>query len=226
MPSNLIHDQVVEALSTALGNARDSGDLSISTIPELTLELPKREEWGDLSSNVAMAIAPKARRAPLEIAELLSARLKTDFKNLFDRVEIAPPGFLNFTIKPSCWIEVLRMIEDRGASFGESQIGKGKRVVVEFVSANPTGPLHVGHGRGAALGHAASNLLQTVGFRVQREYYINDAGRQLRLLGASVFARYLEHHGRTITFPDDGYHGTYIHAVAGCSGPGTRVHSS
>ena len=193
---------------------RDSGDLEITTISEPTVELPKREEWGDLSSNLAMAVAPKARRAPLEVAGLLATTLKADCKELFDRVEVAPPGFLNFTIKPGRWIEVLKMIEDLGTAFGASQVGKDKRVVVEFVSANPTGPLHVGHGRGAALGHAASNLLQTVGYNVQREYYINDAGRQLRLLGASVFARYQEYHGRTVTFPEDGYHGTYINAVS------------
>ncbi|MGB0910739.1 MAG: arginine--tRNA ligase [Nitrospirales bacterium] len=214
MPSNLIHGQVVAALSAALGRARDSGKLSLTNIPVPTVELPKREEWGDLASNVAMTVAPQARRAPLEVAGLLATSLKADCKDLFDQVDVAPPGFLNFTIRPGRWIEVLNMIEDLGTSFGASQIGKGKRVLVEFVSANPTGPLHVGHGRGAALGHAASNLLQTVGYDVQREYYINDAGRQLRLLGSSVFARYQELHGRTVTFPDNGYHGTYIHAVA------------
>ena len=212
--SNLIHDQVVAALLAALGRAKENGDLDIPTLPDPSVELPKREEWGDLSSNVAMAVAPKARRAPMDVAGLLATTLRDEGKNLFDRVDVAAPGFLNFTIKPSCWMDVLKMIEGLGPSFGASQMGKGQRVVVEFVSANPTGPLHVGHGRGAALGHAASNLLETVGYRVQREYYINDAGRQLRLLGASVFARYQEYHGRTVTFPEDGYHGTYIHAVA------------
>ena len=202
------------ALSAALGRAKESGDLGLSTLPDPTVELPKREEWGDLSSNVAMIVAPKVRRPPLEVAGLLATILKADSQDLFDRVDVAPPGFLNFTIHPGRWIEVLKLIEDLGPLFGTSQVGNGERVVVEFVSANPTGPLHVGHGRGAALGHAASNLLQAVGHQVHREYYINDAGRQLRLLGASVFARYQESQGRSVTFPDDGYHGVYIHAVA------------
>ncbi|WP_447970855.1 arginine--tRNA ligase [Nitrospira sp. M1] len=214
MKSDLIHDLVVAALSAALSRAKDSGDLDLSALPALTVELPKREEWGDLSSNVAMLVAPKARRPPLEVAKLLASILKGEGQDLFDRVDVAPPGFLNFTITPSRWIDTLTIIEERGSAFGSSQIGKGQRVLVEYVSANPTGPLHVGHGRGAALGHAASNLLQATGYSVQREYYINDAGRQLKLLGASVFARYQEYHGRPSSFPDDGYHGTYIHAVA------------
>jgi len=214
LKSDLIHDQVVVAVSAALSRAKSRGDLDVEAFPDITVELPKREEWGDLSSNVAMLIAPKAHRPPLEVAKLLASNLEEESGDLFDRIKVAPPGFLNFTIKPSRWIDVLKIIEDLGSTYGSSQTGKGQRVLLEYVSANPTGPLHVGHGRGAALGHAASNLLQAVGYGVQREYYINDAGRQLKLLGASVLARYQEHHGRTVTFPDDGYHGTYIHTVA------------
>ncbi|GJL56843.1 MAG: arginine--tRNA ligase [Nitrospirales bacterium] len=214
MKSDLIHDLVVAALSSALSRAKDSGELDLSTLPALTVDLPKREEWGDLSSNVAMLVAPKVRRPPLEVATVLASILKDEGQDLFDRVDVAPPGFLNFTIHPSRWGDTLKIIEALGSAFGSSQIGKGQRVLVEYVSANPTGPLHVGHGRGAALGHAASNLLQATGYSVQREYYINDAGRQLKLLGASVLARYQEYHGLPFTFPDDGYHGTYIHAVA------------
>ena len=135
MHSSLIHNQVVTALSTALEHVRDSENLTIPSMPEPTVELPKQEKWGDLSSNVAMAVAPKFRRAPLKVAELLATTLKADCDNLFERVDIVPPGFLNFTIKPSRWIEVLSLIEDLGESFGSGQVGKGKRVVVEFVSA-------------------------------------------------------------------------------------------
>ena len=214
MKHGLIQDQVIEALSAALDQAVDSGELILADRPTLTVELPKREEWGDLSSNVAMLVAPKAKRPPLEIAKLLASLIKTAHEDLFDRVEVAPPGFLNFTINPLRWSEVLSLIEELGSAYGSSQIGREQRVILEFVSANPTGPLHVGHGRGAALGHAAANLLATVGYRVQREYYINDAGRQLRLLGLSVYSRYQEYHGRDVTFPEDGYHGTYIRSVA------------
>ncbi|MCA9473807.1 MAG: arginine--tRNA ligase [Nitrospirales bacterium] len=209
-----IQEQVVEALSVALSQAVDNGELSLTDQPVPTIELPKREEWGDLSSNIAMLAAPKAKRPPMEIAGLLASSIKTAREDLFDRVDVAPPGFLNFTINPHRWTEVLPIIEELGPAYGSSQIGKGQRVILEFVSANPTGPLHVGHGRGAALGQAAANLLETVGYRVQREYYINDAGRQLHLLGLSVYSRYQEFYGRTVTFPEDGYHGTYIRSVA------------
>ena len=150
-----------------------------------------------------MALAPKVHRPPLEIAEALAKELQVGSAELFERVEVAAPGFLNFTVKRNRWIDVLRAIETQGQHFGTSEVfGKGERVLVEFVSANPTGPLHVGHGRGAALGNAVSNLLSAAGYEVEREYYINDVGRQLRLLGESVgFARYREHFGQSISFP-------------------------
>jgi arginyl-tRNA synthetase len=121
---------------------------------------------------------------------------------------------LNLTIKPAIWHGVLREIESQGAAYGRADLGQGRRVLVEYVSANPTGPLHVGHGRGAAVGQAVSDLLEAVGYNVVREYYINDAGRQMKLLGASVYARFQELSGRTEQFPEDGYHGAYITAVA------------
>ena len=214
MSTGLVQTQVIAALSEALGRTSRTGSLEASAIPHLTLELPKREEWGDFSSNVAMTLAPKVRRPPLEVAGVIATELKAGASDLFDRIDVAPPGFLNLTIKPDRWIDVLREIESLGESFGTSQRGQGQRILIEFVSANPTGPLHVGHGRGAALGHAVSNLLEAVGHQVEREYYVNDAGRQLRLLGSSVFARYQEVHGRSVSFPEDGYHGSYIRSVA------------
>jgi arginyl-tRNA synthetase len=136
-------------------------------------------------------------------------------EQLFDRVEIIRPGFLNLTVKAALWQEVLREIELQGARYGRwSSLGTGRRVLVEFVSANPTGPLHVGHGRGAAVGHAVVRLLEAIGYDAVGEYYINDAGRQMKLLGASVYARYQELSGRAVEFPEDGYHGSYITAVA------------
>ena len=214
MSAGLVQTQVIAALSEALGRTSSTRDLEASAIPHLTLELPKREEWGDFSSNVAMTLAPKVRRPPLEVAGVIASELKAGGQNLFDRIDVAPPGFLNFTIKPDRWIDVLREVESLGDSYGRSVLGQGQRVLIEFVSANPTGPLHVGHGRGAALGHAVSNLLEAVGYHVEREYYVNDAGRQLRLLGSSVFARYQEKYGRSVPFPEDGYHGSYIRSVA------------
>ncbi len=149
-----------------------------------------------------------------KLAEVLAASLREQFSELFERIDVAPPGFLNLTLHPVCWMEVLRTIQEHGSAYGESHIGKGKRIVLEFVSANPTGPLHVGHGRGAALGQAMASLLTAAGFKVLREFYVNDAGRQLHLLGRSVYARYREYWGKDSSFPEEGYHGDYIKSLA------------
>jgi arginyl-tRNA synthetase len=178
------------------------------------VEPPKRPEWGDFSCNVAMTLASTVRLPPLKVAGVLATGLREQFPELFERVDVAPPGFLNLTLHPMHWIEVLRAIQEHGSFYGMSHIGNGKRIVLEFVSANPTGPLHVGHGRGAALGQAMASLLAFAGFTVSREFYINDAGRQLQLLGRSVYARYREYWGKDSSFPEDGYHGDYIKSLA------------
>ena len=210
----LLQNQVVDAISVALGKVNESGELPISTIPSLTVEPPKRPEWGDFSCNVAMTLAATVKQAPLKVAGILATNLRKQFPELFKQIDVAPPGFLNFTLHPMCWIEVLRTIESQGSSYGKSQIGKGTSIILEFVSANPTGPLHVGHGRGAALGQAMASLLTASGYAVSREFYINDAGRQLQLLGRSVYARYRAFLGKDSTFPEDGYHGDYIKGLA------------
>ena len=210
----LLQNQVVDAIAVALEKVSESGELPISTIPSPVVEPPKRPEWGDFSCNVAMTLASTVKQSPLKIAAVLAESLRTGFPELFKQIDVAPPGFLNFTLHPRCWIDVLRAIEDHGSSYGTSHIGKGKKILLEFVSANPTGPLHVGHGRGAALGQAMASLLTATGYTVSREFYINDAGRQLQLLGRSVYARYQELLGKDSTFPDDGYHGEYIKELA------------
>jgi arginyl-tRNA synthetase len=181
--------------------------------PPLTLDAPKRPEWGDLATTVALALAASEQRAPYDIAQIIVENLPAR-EQLFERVEIVRPGFLNMTVRSSVWLEVLRDIERQGSAYGSSQSGRDQRVLVEYVSANPTGPLHVGHGRGAAVGQALANMLKAVGYEVVSEYYINDAGRQMKLLGVSVYARYLELMGRPGSFPEDGYHGAYIVQVA------------
>ncbi|GJL67478.1 MAG: arginine--tRNA ligase [Nitrospirales bacterium] len=210
----ILQNQVIEAIAVILSTVKESGELRVDTIPTIVVEPPKRPEWGDFSSSVAMTLASQVRQPPLKVAELLAAGLRAQFSDLFDHVNVVPPGFLNLTLHPPRWIQVLRMIQDKGSLYGTSHIGKGKRILLEFVSANPTGPLHVGHGRGAALGQAIARLLKSSGFSVSREYYINDAGRQLQLLGRSVHARYREHWGKPSSFPEDGYHGDYIKIVA------------
>jgi len=210
----LLQNQVVEAISATLEKVNESGQLTMGTIPSPTVEPPKRAEWGDFSCNVAMTLASTVRQPPLKVAGVLASSLREQFPELFKRIDVAPPGFLNLTLHPIRWIEVLRTIQEQGASYGTSHIGKGKRILLEFVSANPTGPLHVGHGRGAALGQAMASLLTAAGFTVSREYYINDAGRQLQLLGRSVYARYREFWKKDSSFPEDGYHGDYIKTLA------------
>jgi arginyl-tRNA synthetase len=209
----VVQDKVSRALVGALRSAQQRGMLRVEQMPVVNLEAPKRPEWGDVSCTIAMSLSASERRPPFEIAQIIIDHIDQP-DAIFARVEIARPGFLNLTVKPKLWMEVLGEIESRGASYGHSQLGQGRRVLVEYVSANPTGPLHVGHGRGAAVGQALVRLLRATGHEVVSEYYINDAGRQMKLLGMSVLARYLEACGQTVSFPEDGYHGDYIRAVA------------
>ena len=213
MSSGVVHEKVTSALIGALNGARKKGQLKTEAWPQMSLDAPKRPEWGDLASTIAMSLAGSEQRAPHDIAQIIIDNL-VQREQLFDRVEIARPGFLNLTLKPALWQEALREIETQGSAYGRAELGQQRRVLVEYVSANPTGPLHVGHGRGAAVGHAISNMLKAVGYDVVNEYYINDAGRQMKLLGESVYARYQELSNRPVEFPSEGYRGTYITAVA------------
>lgn len=213
MTQGVVQDKVSAALVGALRLAQQRGLLKVEPMPVVSLESPKRSEWGDVSSTVAMSLSASERRPPYEIAQIIIDHLEHR-EALFHRVEIARPGFLNLTVKQQLWMEVLHEIEAQGAAYGHSQVGQGRRVLVEYVSANPTGPLHVGHGRGAAVGQSLVRLLKATGHEVVSEYYINDAGRQMKLLGVSVLARYLESCGKPVAFPEDGYQGEYIRAVA------------
>ena len=213
MSQGVVQEKVTHALLEALNGAKQKGQLKAAIWPHLSLDAPKRPEWGDLASTVAMSLAGPEQRAPYDIAQIIVENLPEP-EQLFDRVEIVRPGFLNLTIKPVVWQEVLREIEGQGSAYGQADLGKGERVLVEYVSANPTGPMHVGHGRGAAVGQALARLLRAVGYDVISEYYINDAGRQVKLLGASVYARYQELIGRPTEFPTDGYHGAYVKTLA------------
>ncbi|TKB70133.1 MAG: arginine--tRNA ligase [Nitrospira sp.] len=213
MSQGFVQERVTTALLGALNGARQKGQLKTAAWPTLSLDAPKRPEWGDLASTVAMSLASSEHKAPHDIAQIIVDNIPQR-EQLFDRVEIVRPGFLNLTVKPALWQEVLREVELQGARYGRTAVGAGRRVLVEYVSANPTGPLHVGHGRGAAVGQAVVRLLDAIGYEAVSEYYINDAGRQMKLLGASVYARYQELSGQTIAFPEDGYHGSYITSLA------------
>jgi len=178
-----------------------------------TLELPKHAAHGDFSTNIAMLIAGREKKNPREVASLLAENMSAH-ADLFDKVEIAGPGFVNFFVRDEVWQSVIKHVCDQAYMYGSSEIGQQKKVLVEFVSANPTGPLSIGHGRQAVLGDAIARLLEATGHAVTREYYYNDAGRQMRVLGESTRARYMELLGLEAEFPEDGYQGEYIYDIA------------
>ncbi len=178
---------------------------------DIEFEVP-REEFGDLATPVAMALSKLLRRAPRKIAEEIVGAIEE--KEVFERIDIAGPGYINFAFSKKYLTSLMMELISRKEKFIKRNIGKALRVQVEFVSANPTGPLHLGHGRGAAVGAALSNLLEAAGYSVEREYYINDAGRQVKLLGLSVFAKYQQLLGLEYPFPEDGYRGAYVEEIA------------
>ena len=180
---------------------------------EISFNVPQNSVNGDYSTNVAMMLAKKLKRAPREIASEIVENLRID-KNILEKVEIAGAGFINFFFTPSFVAGITKTILEKGESFGRFDTYKGKKANVEFVSANPTGPLTVGHGRNAVLGDTIANLLEWIGYKVDREYYFNNAGRQMRVLGESVKARYLQLLGKEIDFKDEYYQGEYIIDIA------------
>jgi len=209
----VIKNDIRSALKQVLENCYQQGTLTSGEFPaEIQLEVPKNPEHGDYASNLAMTLARPESKAPRQIAEILVTALRANA--LFDAVDIAGPGFINFRLAASYWATVLHRIYAEQGTFGRSQIGAGVKVQVEFVSANPTGPLHIGHGRGAVVGDALASILAAVGFEVQREYYINDAGNQVQTLGRSILLRLRELQGQIIDFPEDGYQAAYIIELA------------
>src|SRR5215213_8152270 len=178
----------------------------------VVVEPPRDAAHGDMATNAAMVLAKDARRKPRELADAMAAKLRAD--DLLEKVEVAGPGFINITLKPAAWIEALRAVLQAGADYGRVNAGRGTPVNVEYVSANPTGPMHVGHGRGAVFGDALANLLDFAGFAVTREYYINDAGAQVDVLARSAYLRYREALGEEIgPIPEGLYPGDYLKPV-------------
>lgn len=200
-------------LKAALERAAAAQGWPAVAMPDPTWEYPPAAAFGDLSTPLCFALAKQLRRKPRDIAQAVQAALLQD-PAVVTRVEVAGAGYLNMFVAPGWWQSVARDVLAAGDAYGRADLGAGRRIQVEFVSANPTGPLHVGHGRGAALGDAVASLLAAVGYAVEREYYINDAGTQVKLLGESVRARYLESLGRPAAFPEAGYHGEYVRDVA------------
>ncbi len=201
-----------ELILQAIESLKAEGVLDIETIPQITIDRTRDASHGDFASNLALLLAKPAKSNPRELAARIIAALPAH--DAVTKVELAGPGFINFFINPNTQYQVVSQIYAQGLEYGLSKVGAGKKVQVEFVSANPTGPLHVGHGRGAAYGSAVADLLQAVGFDVCREYYVNDAGRQMDILATSVWLRYLEECGEEVVFPSNGYRGGYVRDIA------------
>ena len=204
-------------LLTRVGNAINEM-VAAGTLPagidqsRVTLEPPRDPAHGDVATNAAMVLAKDAGRQPRELAAAIAERLRAD--DLITRVDVAGPGFINLTLKPAAWVEALRSAVKLALDYGRSDIGAGLPVNVEYVSANPTGPMHVGHGRGAVFGDALANLLAFAGFAVTREYYVNDAGAQVDALARSAYLRYREALGEDIgAIPEGLYPGDYLKPV-------------
>ncbi len=204
----MIRHELAELITNAAQAAQAQGLLPAVALPESTIEHPQNPEHGDYASTLPLKLARVARANPITIAQIIEKMLPNH--PAVERVVVAPPGFINFTLKRE-WlaqqIEVVRQLRD---SYGEVDVGKGERLQVEFVSANPTGPLHVGHGRGGVLGSALANVLSAAGYQVTREFYINDTGNQMGVFQRSLEARYLQVLGQDAPFPEEGYGGAYL----------------
>ena len=205
-------DQIRHLLESRLRELAATGQLPDGTAPAFAVDPPRNPDHGDLSTNLAMLLAKPARRPPLEVARMLVEGMT--LPPFVAQVETVAPGFINFRLRSAALLDALEVILSRGEAFGESESGAGQVLQIEFVSANPTGPLHVGHGRGAAYGSALARLLRATGAQVQTEYYVNDAGRQMDILALSVWVRYLQAQGAQAALPENAYQGAYIRDIA------------
>ena len=204
-------DQLQDLIKKCIQDLISKGIL-IEMPPNVRLDHTKDNSHGDYATNIALMLSKQAKMKPVDLAKIIVDQLEES--SFINKIEIAGPGFINFFISDESSSSVVSEIIDQGALYGGSEIGQGKKVLLEYVSANPTGPLHVGHGRGAAYGATISNLLRAVGFKVDNEYYVNDAGRQMDILAVSIYLRYLSLCGENLRFPDNGYQGQYIKDIA------------
>lgn len=205
--------KVADILRQALTACRKQGLLQTADTPDIEVEMTKDPAHGDYATNLAMILASREKRNPRWLADALSKAIE-DPEGILERVEIAGPGFMNFFIRAEAWVAQLKNVHAQGDRFGGMDFGRGKKVQVEFVSANPTGPLHIGHARGAVVGDVIANLMAAAGYAVSREYYINDAGNQMHNLGRSLWYRYREQMGQSVEFPEGCYRGDYMKDLA------------
>ena len=203
---------IADLIQDAIDALKAAGEFDADLVAKIQIDNTKDKQHGDFACNVALTLAKVARRKPRDIAQLICSHLPASAS--VTKTQIAGPGFINFFISQDATQAIIGKVLEEGEKFGRNNSGAGHKVQVEFVSANPTGPLHVGHGRGAAYGASVSNLLEASGYEVEREYYVNDAGRQMNILAASVWLRYLQQAGEDIVFPSNGYQGAYVKDIA------------
>jgi len=209
----MIRDVLNELIQGAFSKAQKESGLPSAKRPEIELERPRGKNHGDWSTNIAMVLARELKMPPMEIAQIIVSLLGNK-EHFVEKVEVAKPGFINFFVSTNWLHQVIRDIESEQEKFGRVSIGNGLKVQVEFVSANPVGPMHVGHGRWAAVGDVLATLFEASGYDVKREFYINDYGSQMDIFGKSVAARYSQKLGKEVPFPEDGYKGDYILEIA------------
>lgn len=203
--------QIAQILTEVVQKLKQQGVIPEDTNPRINVENTRDKSHGDFATNLAMMMTKQAGMPPRDLAQKIVELVAE--APIVQKVEIAGPGFINFFVDDSAKFDVVSTVFEQKQDFGKCNVGQGRSVLVEFVSANPTGPLHVGHGRGAAYGASVANLLEVAGFDVAKEYYVNDAGRQMDILATSVWLRYLEQCGEAVTFPSNGYKGDYIYAI-------------
>lgn len=208
----MVRQQISAIIRETVDRCKDQGFLPRDLEINLIIEIPREEEHGDYSTNIAFLLAPKVRKSPQEIAKTLIGAMT--FGSVCEKVEVAGKGFINFYVKDDIWREALGEVSRMGLDALVPNVGQGTRVLMEFVSSNPTGPLHIGHGRGAAVGDVLANILKKTGHHVVKEYYVNDAGKQIQTLGESTYARWKELKGEAVSFEKHFYQGDYVKDVA------------
>jgi len=208
----MVRRQISTIIKAACESCRKSGFLPQDVDANIIIEIPREETHGDYSTNVAFLLAPKLRKSPTEIAKTLIQNMEC--QSVCEKVEVAAKGFINFYVKDDVWRASLREISEQGLDSLFPYVGEGRKVLIEFVSSNPTGPLHIGHGRGAAVGDVLANILLKTGYNVVKEYYVNDAGKQIETLGQSTYARWKELTGDVVPFEEHYYQGDYVKDIA------------
>src|SRR6056297_462536 len=206
-----VENELIEAIQEGLVETLEQEGIQLEKIPAIKVEVPREKEHGDYATNIAMVMAKHFKRAPRQIADLLKENIESD---LIEDISVAGPGFINFDLKDKWLYETIDLIDQLQEDYGKVEFGQHKKVLIEFVSANPTGPLHVGHSRGAVVGDMTANIMEAAGYNISREYYFNDAGNQIDILAKSTLIRYKQLFDIDVQLPENSYHGKYLLDIA------------